>query len=90
MNITIKPKFLSGEVSIISSKSLSHRYLIAAGLSKGISTIKNVTNCDDLAATKQSLLALGVKFDGDMVLGGDLKIINKTIDAKESGTTLRF
>lgn len=90
MNITINPKFLSGEVSIISSKSLSHRYLIAAGLSKGISTIKNVANCDDLAATKQSLLALGVKFDGDMVLGGDLKIINKTIDAKESGTTLRF
>ncbi|MDI6452676.1 3-phosphoshikimate 1-carboxyvinyltransferase [Peloplasma aerotolerans] len=90
MNITITPKKLSGEVSVVSSKSLSHRYLIAAGLSKGTSVIENILDSDDLDATKEALKSLGVIIDGNQITGGNLKTVKDTIDAKESGSTLRF
>lgn len=63
MNITIQPKHLSGDVKASSSKSYSHRYIIAASLAKGKSRIKNVLDSDDLIATKDALRALGAQFD---------------------------
>ncbi|MBE0701468.1 MAG: 3-phosphoshikimate 1-carboxyvinyltransferase [Acholeplasmataceae bacterium] len=90
MNVTIKPTFLSGEVQMISSKSLSHRYLIAAGLSRGTSQIDHVLDSEDITATKKALEALNVSFKGNQVIGGNLKIIHQKIDANASGSTLRF
>jgi 3-phosphoshikimate 1-carboxyvinyltransferase len=90
MNITITPKKLSGQVLVVSSKSLSHRYLIAAGLANGTSTINNILDSDDLEATKEALKSLGVLIDRNYITGGNLKKVNETIDAKESGSTLRF
>lgn len=90
MNITITPKSLSGRLSVISSKSLSHRYVIASGLAVGTSEIENVLESEDLTATKNALSALGVKFDGNRIIGGELKAIQDHIDAHESGSTLRF
>ncbi|PKK96487.1 MAG: 3-phosphoshikimate 1-carboxyvinyltransferase, partial [Tenericutes bacterium HGW-Tenericutes-3] len=90
MNITINPKPLTGRVAVVSSKSLSHRYLIASGLAEGTSTIKNVLNSDDIDATKDALSALGVKFDGKKIIAGPKILKRNEIDCKESGSTLRF
>jgi len=90
MNITINPKPLTGRVAVVSSKSLSHRYLIASGLAEGTSTIKNVLNSDDIDATKEALEAFGVKFDGKKVVGHPRLLNKNMIDCKESGSTLRF
>lgn len=90
MNLTITPQLLTGTVSVVSSKSLSHRYVIAAGLSLGKSVITNVLDSDDLDATKLALSKLGVTFNGREIIGNQLKLISSTIDCHESGSTLRF
>lgn len=90
MNMTIIPGKLSGKISVISSKSLSHRYIIAAGLADGTSEIDNVLDSEDLTATREALAALGVKFEKNKVIGGVVKAQRQVIDAHESGSTLRF
>jgi 3-phosphoshikimate 1-carboxyvinyltransferase len=90
MNVTITPSPLSGTLKVISSKSLSHRYVIASGLAKGISTITNVLDSDDLSATKQVLSQLGTRFEGDQIIGSEVKLNQKELDCNESGSTLRF
>jgi 3-phosphoshikimate 1-carboxyvinyltransferase len=88
--MTIQPTKLTGTLQVVSSKSLSHRYMIAAGLAKGTSIIKNVLDSDDLTATKNALTSLGVVFDQNRVTGGELKVNQFEIDCNESGSTLRF
>lgn len=90
MNIQIEPRKLKGQVQVISSKSLSHRYVIASGLAKGISHINNVLASDDLDYTKKALETFGVKFIGDDIYGSVLAYDGKVIDCGESGSTLRF
>ena len=90
MNIKITPKPLTGKIDVISSKSLSHRYVIAAGLAKGTSTIKNVLSSDDLVATKNALSNFGVICENDQITGGEIKLKHPTFDCIESGSTLRF
>lgn len=90
MNMTIIPGKISGKISVISSKSLSHRYIIAAGLADGTSEIDNVLDSEDLTATREALAALGVKFEENKVIGGVVKAQRQVIDAHESGSTLRF
>ncbi|NLK12582.1 MAG: 3-phosphoshikimate 1-carboxyvinyltransferase, partial [Candidatus Phytoplasma sp.] len=86
----IKPNPLTGEITVISSKSLSHRYVIAAGLSNGTSHISNVLESDDLSATKKALEALNVTFHNEKIIGSFPKKIKSMIEANESGSTLRF
>ncbi len=88
--ITITPKKLSGTVKIVSSKSLSHRYVMAASLAEGKSIIDNVLESDDLNATKKALEALGATIDGNTITGSKVRKVAPVIDAKESGSTLRF
>lgn len=91
MNITITPHPLTGSIKVISSKSLSHRYVIASGLALGKSIITNVLDSDDLKATRNILSHLGVTFDGDTITGsGELKLKQSELDCQESGSTLRF
>ena len=90
MNVTLSQSQLQGSLAVVSSKSLSHRALIAAGLAQGISTIHNLLDCDDLTATKNALKALGVRIEKKTIYGGTWRVKNSTIDAKESGSTLRF
>lgn len=88
--ITITPRKLKGTIKIVSSKSLSHRYVMAASLAEGTSIIDNVLSSDDLDATKKALEALGAKIDGNKITGSKVKCLSPIIDAKESGSTLRF
>lgn len=89
MKVTITPTPLSGIIPCISSKSLSHRYVIAAGLSKGKCHINHILASADLDATIQALRSFGVRVN-KAEIDGDFEVKEATIDANESGSTLRF
>ena len=96
MRVRIEPGIARGKICAPASKSMAHRMLIAAAMAEGVSTVRGVSDCDDVAATVDCLRAMGVKFDisGDTyrVFGIDF---NKAIPCgnlfcRESGSTLRF
>lgn len=95
MEVTIYPGRLAGEVCIPASKSMSHRAVICAGLSKGISIINNVGMSQDIEATCGAMRSLGVTIEKEAaslrIKGSTaLELINSKIDCRESGSTLRF
>ncbi len=94
MDLKIIPHKLSGDVSIPSSKSISHRCLICAALADGVSEIKNISMSEDIYATISALETLGAKFDidRDSITVTGISVASKTadIDCGESGSTLRF
>lgn len=95
MDIKLIPSKLSGEVDIPSSKSMTHRDLICAALSKGRSKISNVSFSDDIHATISALRACGanISISGNSVsvdgIAGNVPE-SADIDCCESGSTLRF
>lgn len=93
-NVIINKSTLSGEIDAISSKSLSHRYMIAASLARGTSYVSNVLDSVDLTATIDILKNLGINITNK---GNDYKIVstglnvsNLNLNAYESGSTIRF
>ena len=94
MNIVITPKPLSGRVVIPPSKSISHRALICAALSKGESEIVGVLQCEDIDATTEALVALGAEIRTEngitFVKGIEKAPKYAEINCRESGSTLRF
>ncbi len=94
MNVTIRPGKLKGDVTVPPSKSMAHRLVIAAALSKGTSTVKNLSFSKDITATINAMRALGAEITvtGDTaVIKGIEKVPEKAvIDCCESGSTLRF
>ncbi len=95
LDIKLFPSVLDGRVKAPPSKSLSHRALICAALSKGESTINNIIYSNDIIATINALTLLGAKFEKDndkVVVTGvkRIKHVTKAIDCNESGSTLRF
>lgn len=95
MYVQIKPSLPKGRVKAPPSKSMAHRLLICAGLSRGKSVIRNVAYSEDILATLDCLEALGaeIKKDGDTVYikGADPKSFRGGIfPCRESGSTLRF
>lgn len=100
MNKTIQPAAFHGSVHIPSSKSMTHRELIAAALAKGESVVKGVSNSQDIEATVRILSLMGAKFTSQEEADGSLTFhvsggLSKQpglleADAGESGSTLRF
>lgn len=101
MNITINPRTLSGPISVPSSKSMTHRELICAALTAGESVVDNVSLSNDITATISCMEAMGAHFveipsayegrHAYRVTGGvSPKGHPLTVDAGESGSTLRF
>ena len=96
MIVTIKKSMASGEITAPSSKSMSHRLLIAAGLADGISRISGIDMSDDVSATIDALRAEGANLtvDGDTVIvtGCGDRCFSQctTVNCRESGSTLRF
>lgn len=94
MNIKIQPGKLSGAVTIPPSKSISHRALICAALSKGESEIRGLLECEDIDATRDALETLGASFrtedDVTYVTGIENPPEKAEINCHESGSTLRF
>ncbi|NLJ58626.1 MAG: 3-phosphoshikimate 1-carboxyvinyltransferase [Tissierellia bacterium] len=100
-SIVIKPTKLKGVITPPPSKSLSHRAIISASLSKEkeISIIDNVILSEDIKATINGMKSLGAEIEiinnwnnsYKLHIGGIReKIEYAEIDCKESGSTLRF
>ena len=83
-----------GQVTAPASKSVAHRYLIAAGLARGESRLTGITPSEDILATSDGLRALGC----DVRLGAGTATVRGTDDltprgvipCRECGTTLRL
>ena len=94
MILTVKKSRGAGEFSPPASKSISHRVLIAAALSEGVSVIGNLLDCADLSSTLAAVRALGaeVELSGTTatVKGGRVGGQTLSFSACESGSTLRF
>jgi len=91
-------KKISGEVSIVGDKSISHRAIIFCSLSEGISNITNVLISGDTSATIDIFRSLGVNIEiinnNSLVIHGvglnGLSEPKEELNAKSSGTTARL
>ena len=96
MKAIIRPGKAKGAVLAPPSKSMAHRLLMGAGLSDGVSVIRNIDLSEDIKATLGVLEGLGCEYAIDNTtvtmkgIGGNKIIAGSVLDAKESGSTLRF
>ncbi|KNF09993.1 3-phosphoshikimate 1-carboxyvinyltransferase AroA [Gottschalkia purinilytica] len=101
-NVKIVPSTLNGEITIPPSKSMSHRAIICASFSEGISEIHNIALSDDIIATLDAMKSIGVEIldiqqdtstgTNKVIVRGtrNFEVKNEIIDCKESGSTIRF
>lgn len=96
MKVKIEKSHAKGKITAPPSKSMAHRLLICAAMSEGVSVIRGISSCEDVAATLDCLDALGIetkRVGNDVtVVGKDFKKIapQKPLMCRESGSTLRF
>lgn len=97
MEKVINFKSVSGKYDAISSKSYSHRAIIAGSLAKGKSKILNIDLSEDIEVTIDTFKNLGVDFvynKENRTLNINSKNIgkikNRNIDMKNSGSSFRF
>lgn len=93
--IKITPTKLQGKVKVPPSKSMAHRAIICASLSKKCSRIDNIEYSKDIEATIKAMEALGTKiekYSNYLIINGSSTFSKKEclIDCEESGSTLRF
>lgn len=95
--VNIEPAMLKGTVAAVPSKSIAHRAIIAAALSGGKCTVRNIAFSKDITATLSCAKALGSVFETDEEKG-EVRFLRKKaiksskiiMDCCESGSTLRF
>ena len=96
MNVKIQKGTPRGRVTAPPSKSMAHRILICAAMADGQSTVRGISDCEDVAATMRCLDALGAEIirDGSTVTVKGANMLRATprsaLDCHESGSTLRF
>ena len=83
---------LAGRVRVPGDKSISHRALMLGALAHGTSTVRGLSDGDDVLRTMLAVEALGARVDGERIDGGaeGLHQPAAPIDAGNSGTTLRL
>ena len=81
MDIRITPQKLRGAVTPPASKSMAHRAVLAMALADGTGTLSNLSDSQDIQATKRCVEALKSPRPA-----GELPFL----DCGESGSTLRF
>jgi len=86
---------ISGNIVCPSNKSYTHRAIFLASLADGKSIIKNILRSGDTNATINACKNFGVEIKdvGDNITvtsGSVLKLHSNTIDAANSGTTIRI
>jgi len=94
MDITVQPRQLQGQVSVIPSKSQAHRLLICAAFSDGPTRLFCPETNRDIEATAHCLEALGARVRRTET-GYAVDPITKpaetaTLNCHDSGSTLRF
>src|SRR5215469_14649635 len=88
---------LDGVVELPGDKSISHRYAILAGLAEGKTEIANYASAADCRSTLECMRRLGVEMSitperikiAGVGLHG-LKAPRRTLDAENSGSTIRM
>ncbi len=96
MIVEIKPTHLQGSLKAPPSKSMGHRMLICAGLSRGESVVHGISDSEDMKATLDVLAGMGAAYqkEGDTVYiqGIDPTQAHPTspLGCRECGSTLRF
>ena len=97
MIVTVTPRFLSGKIPAIASKSYAHRLLIAAALSESPAHVSCSTRSEDIDATCRVLRGLSARVtqrnagDADVLpIDRDHLPVLPEVDCGESGTTLRY
>ncbi len=96
MQVTVGAARAQGRIQAPPSKSMAHRLLICAAMSRGESIIHGISHSEDVLATLDCLEALGVSCEriGDTVRiqGTDLCRARPAspLLCRESGSTLRF
>ena len=94
MNITITPRHLRGEVTVIPSKSQAHRLLICAAFADGPTQLVCSETNRDIEATVDCLRALGAQIlsteSGYTVFPVESVPQSAVLPCCESGSTLRF
>ena len=86
---------LTGRRGVPGDKSISHRVLLLAALADGVSTIRGLSDGDDVARTRAVVEALGADVDGSVadgleVHGGRLQAVEGPLDVGNSGTGIRL
>jgi len=86
---------LAGRLGVPGDKSISHRVLLLAALADGVSTIRGLSDGDDVAHTRTVVEALGADVDGSVadgleVHGGRLQAVEGPLDVGNSGTGIRL
>ena len=94
MDITIQPRSLRGNLSVIPSKSVAHRMLICAAFSNSETTLICPESNRDIEATADCLRALGADIrrtgSGYSVSPMSRLPESAVLNCCESGSTLRF
>ena len=96
MRVAISKGRAVGKITAPPSKSMAHRLLICAGLSGGVSTVRGISDSEDVRATIDCLSALGIECRRT---GNDITVYGKApqnmsvksqLLCRESGSTIRF
>ena len=94
MDLTIQPRSLRGDITVIPSKSQAHRLLICAAFSDGPTDLVCPDTNRDIEATVDCLNALGASItrtdSGYSVFPMDKTPASAILNCCESGSTLRF
>ncbi len=93
MNCKIEKAKISGKIVCPPNKSYTHRAVFLASLAKGESTIENILHSADTKATIEACKKFGAKINengNNLVVKSDSSIHASTIDAANSGTTIRI
>lgn len=95
MKEIFEPCKLKGTINAPPSKSMAHRYLIGAALSKEKCVISGVDYSEDILATIDCLKSLGagIHIEKDTVTVNSenfMKSASTVLNCRESGSTLRF
>ena len=95
--VTYQNTFQGGQVLLPPSKSVAHRAMLCAALSRGRCLLSHMAGSQDIAATARAIQALGGRAVLDeaagtlLVEGQDIgSAPGGAIDCGESGSTLRF
>ena len=94
MDVTISPRRLRGELTVIPSKSQAHRLLICATFSDNPTLLRCSETNRDIEATADCLAALGAGINrtdsGYTVFPVETVPERAVLNCRESGSTLRF
>ena len=95
MNCRVEKSNISGNIVCPPNKSYTHRAIFLASLAINKSIIKNILRSDDTNATINACKNFGVEInnvgaDITVTSANELKLHSNTIDAANSGTTIRI